>query len=275
MELAELQQIAEHERSRQKPTRIRCCTAAGCVSSGSLAVKTAFDREIAAQGLTDRVEACNVGCLRLCCAGPLVQMDPSRELYEAVKPEQVPSIVASFGQAESRAQLGAPATRGDSSRPFFTKQMPIVLENSGIVEPERIESYIAAGGYQALHHAIRETSPDQIVDTITCSGLRGRGGAGYPTGVKWGLVAKMPGDRKFVVCNADEGDPGAFMDRSVLESDPHRVLEGMAIAAYAVSATQGYIYVRGEYTLASTLRYFRSEYDRLLKNNGRVSLPLR
>ena len=246
MELAELHQIAEHERIQQKPVRIRCCSAAGCVSSGSLAVKQAFDREIASQGLSDRMQARNVGCLRLCCAGPLVQVDPSQELFEEVKLEQVPSIVNSLlaGSANDGVK------RGDAQRPFFTKQMPIVLENSGVIEPERIESYIEAGGYQALHHAIREMSPAQIVDTVTRSGLRGRGGAGYPTGVKWGLVAKMPGERKFVVCNADEGDPGAFMDRSVLESDPHRVLEGMAVAAYAVGATQGYIYVRGEYPLA-------------------------
>ena len=243
MELAELQQIGDHERAQQKPVRIRCCAAAGCVSSGSLAVKQAFDREIA-QGLSVRMQACNVGCLRLCCAGPLVQVDPTQELYEEVKPEQVPSIVASFSGGQANAK------RGDAKRPFFAKQMPIVLENSGNIEPERIESYIAAGGYRALYHAIRETTPAQIVDTVTRSGLRGRGGAGFPTGVKWGLVAKMPGERKFVVCNGDEGDPGAFMDRSVLESDPHRVLEGMAVAAYAVGATQGYIYVRGEYPLA-------------------------
>ena len=250
MELAELQQIAEHEREQQKPVRIRCCAAAGCVSSGSLAIKQAFDREILSQGLSDQMQACNVGCLRLCCAGPLVQVDPTQEFYEEVKPEQVASIVASIGRAEQREQLAANAKRGDPLRPFFAKQMSIVLENSGIIEPERIESYIAAGGYRALHHAIREATPAQVVDTVTRSGLRGRGGAGYPTGVKWGLVAKMPGDRKFIVCNADEGDPGAFMDRSVLESDPHRVLEGMAVAAYAVGATQGYIYVRGEYPLA-------------------------
>src|SRR6476620_3536866 len=128
--------------------------------------------------------------------------------------------------------------------------MPIVLENSGVIEPERIESYIAAGGYQALSHAIREMSPTEVVDTITRSGLRGRGGAGYPTGVKWGMVAKSKGERKYVVCNAAEGDPGAFMNRSVLESVPHKVLEGMAIAAYSVGASQGYIYVRGEYPLA-------------------------
>ncbi len=250
MDLAELQQIAEHERGQQKPVRIRCCAAAGCVSSGSLAVKHAFDREIAAQGLGDRVQACNVGCLRLCCAGPLVQIDPSQDFYEEVTPDQVASIVASFGRAELREQPVANARRGDPHRPFFTKQLPIVLENSGIVGPERIESYIAAGGYQALQRAIRAMAPAEVVATVTRSGLRGRGGAGYPTGVKWGLVAKMPGTRKFVVCNADEGDPGAFMDRSVLESDPHRVLEGMAVAAYAIGATQGYIYVRGEYPAA-------------------------
>ncbi|MBI2805834.1 MAG: NADH-quinone oxidoreductase subunit NuoF [Planctomycetes bacterium] len=257
MELTELHQIAEHERAQQKPVRIRCCAAAGCVSSGSLAVKQAFDRAIAEQGLSDRVQACSVGCLRLCCAGPLVQMDPSLELYEEVTPEQVPSLVASLLPAAAPplsapgASPGIPsAKRGDPQAPFFTRQMPIVLENSGIIEPERIESYIAAGGYRALHHAIREMSPAQVVECITRSGLRGRGGGGYPTGVKWSLVAKMPGQRKFIVCNADEGDPGAFMDRSVLESDPHRVLEGMAIAACAVGATQGYIYVRGEYPLA-------------------------
>jgi len=244
MDLAELQQIAQDERAQQKPVRIRCCAAAGCVSSGSLAVKQAFDREVAAQGMNDRVQVCSVGCLRLCCAGPLVQLDPKQELFEEVKPEQVPSIIASLKGEPTNAK------RGDSQRPFFTKQMPIVLENSGIIEPERIESYIAVGGYTALHHAIQEMTPAQVVDTVTRSGLRGRGGAGYPTGVKWGLVAKMPGERKFVVCNADEGDPGAFMDRSVLESDPHRVLEGMAVAAHAVGATQGYLYVRGEYPLA-------------------------
>ncbi len=128
--------------------------------------------------------------------------------------------------------------------------MSIVLENSGKVDPERIQSYIAAQGYQVLYHVLREMTPSEVVDAITRSGLRGRGGAGYPTGLKWATVAKAEGDRKFVICNADEGDPGAFMDRSVLESDPHRVLEGMAIAAYAVGANQGYIYIRAEYPIA-------------------------
>ena len=139
---------------------------------------------------------------------------------------------------------------GDPKSPFFTEQFSIVLANSGIVDPERIESYIEADGYQALHDVLREMTPKDVLDTVLKSGLRGRGGAGYPTGLKWATVAKTASQQKYVICNADEGDPGAFMDRSVLESDPHSVLEGMAIAAYAVGANQGFIYVRAEYPLA-------------------------
>ena len=128
--------------------------------------------------------------------------------------------------------------------------MPVVSANGGRIDPERIEDYIAAGGYRALHSVIQDMQPGQIVETIVESGLRGRGGAGYPTGLKWATVAKSKGDRKYVICNGDEGDPGAFMDRSVLESDPHAVLEGMAIAGYAIGASQGYLYVRAEYPLA-------------------------
>ncbi|HEX9441010.1 MAG TPA: NADH-quinone oxidoreductase subunit NuoF, partial [Roseiflexaceae bacterium] len=163
---------------------------------------------------------------------------------EQVTPTDAPSIIDALGGAAATVQ------QGDLSHPFFTRQTPIVLENCGRVDPERIETYIAADGYQPLYHVLHELRPAEVVDEITRSGLRGRGGAGYPTGLKWATVAKSPGERKFVVCNADEGDPGAFMNRSVLEGDPHRVLEGMAIAAYAVGATQGYIYVRGEYPLA-------------------------
>jgi bidirectional [NiFe] hydrogenase diaphorase subunit len=140
--------------------------------------------------------------------------------------------------------------QGDRQHPFFALQMPIVLENSGKIDPERIEEYIAVGGYQQLHHVLMEMTPQQVIEEIAKSGLRGRGGGGYPTGLKWATVAKMPKGQKYVVCNADEGDPGAFMDRSVLESDPHRILEGMAIAGYAVGANYGYIYVRAEYPLA-------------------------
>ncbi len=244
MQLAELQEMAEQEREAATGVRIRCCTAAGCLSSNSQAVQDALTRAVADAGLDDKVRVCAVGCMRLCCEGPLVQVDPTGELYEQVKPGDAPSLVGALSGGTSTAR------RGDPERPFFTRQLPIVLENSGQIEPERIEAYLAVDGYVALHDALHERTPAQVVEEITKSGLRGRGGAGYPTGVKWGQVAKQPGPRKFVVCNADEGDPGAFMDRSVLESDPHRVLEGMAIAAYAVGADQGFVYVRGEYPLA-------------------------
>lgn len=244
MDLAELQDIAKKERVGWKPISVRCCTAASCLSSNGQAVKDQLAEAVDRTGLGDRVQVCAVGCMRLCCQGPLVQVDPEGILYEKVTPQQAPSIIDALNGGVATAH------RGDANQPFFSKQMSVVLENSGRVEPERIESAIAGGSYQALYHVLRELSPAEVVAAVTRSGLRGRGGAGYPTGVKWGLVAKMPGERKFVICNADEGDPGAFMDRSILESDPHRVLEGMAIAAYAVGASQGYIYVRGEYPLA-------------------------
>jgi bidirectional [NiFe] hydrogenase diaphorase subunit len=244
MDLAELHAIAEKERATRRLDRLRVCTAAGCLSSGADAVKHALDTAVAKGDLSSRVQVCEVGCLRLCCEGPLVVSDPEEILYEKVTPAQAPSIVWALdgGKAEPK--------KGKADDPFFTRQFSVVLENSGVVEPERIESYIALGGYQSLYHALHEMSPGEVVDEITRSGLRGRGGAGYPTGVKWATVAKTPPGQKYVVCNADEGDPGAYMDRSVLESDPHRVLEGMAIAAYAIGADQAYIYVRGEYPLA-------------------------
>jgi bidirectional [NiFe] hydrogenase diaphorase subunit len=244
VDLKDLRQIAEHETVRRRPVQIRVCTAAGCLSSGAEAVRNGLDSAVAQAGLGDRVEVSAVGCMRLCCAGPLVRVDPQGVLYEQVAPGHGRSIVEALdgGKAEPR--------QGDLQSPFFTRQRLLVLENCGTVEPERIESYSAAGGYQTLYHALHEMTPAEIISAISRSGLRGRGGAGYPTGLKWATVAKMPPGPKFVVCNADEGDPGAFMDRSILESDPHRVLEGMALAALAVGASQGFIYVRGEYPLA-------------------------
>ncbi|KKJ00238.1 NuoF family protein [Prochlorothrix hollandica] len=254
MDLAELRAIAQASRDRRKPTRIRCCTAAGCASSGSTAIKTALDAAVQDQGLTDTVEVCSVGCMRFCGRGPLVAVDQgdrepgqvleSDRLYEFVTPDHAPSLVASL-------QGGTPeATPGDWNHPFFAHQQPIVLENSGNIDPESIDDYIATGGYEQLYHTLMTLTPTAVIAEVTRSGLRGRGGGGYPTGLKWATVAKMPGDQKYVICNADEGDPGAFMDRSVLESDPHRVLEGMAIAAYAIGANHGYIYIRAEYPLA-------------------------
>ncbi len=244
MDLADLLEIKEKELRSRKPIRLRCCLAAGCMSSNGQAVKESLDKAVQEAGLADEVEVRGVGCMRLCCEGPLVAVDPAGILYQKVAPDDAASIVAALKGGETQVK------RGDLNHPFFTKQMSIVLENSGEIDPERIESYIAADGYQALNDALVEMEPKEVIDAILKSGLRGRGGAGYPTGLKWATVAKMQSPKKYVICNADEGDPGAFMDRSVLESDPHRLLEGMAIAAYAVGADQGFIYVRAEYPLA-------------------------
>ncbi|MBM4073688.1 MAG: NADH-quinone oxidoreductase subunit NuoF [Planctomycetes bacterium] len=244
MDLQDLRELAEKERRSQAPRSIRCCVAAGCTSANSMAVLDNLQQAVQDAGLKDKVHVSPVGCLRLCCEGPLVATDPDGHLYHKVAPGDAEAIVAGLGNG------GFAARRGDAASPFFALQASVVLDNCGHVEPERIETYIARDGYTALFKVLREMSPPQVVDEVTRSGLRGRGGAGYPTGVKWSMVAKNQGDRKFVVCNADEGDPGAFMNRSLLESDPHKVLEGMAIAAYAVGASSGYIYVRGEYPLA-------------------------
>jgi bidirectional [NiFe] hydrogenase diaphorase subunit len=236
--------IADKEKAARKEIRLRCCLAAGCLSSRSDEIKTALEKAVKDNGMSERVEIRRVGCMGLCGQGPLVGVDPEGLLYEHVTPENASSIVTALtgGAAE--------AARGDPRHPFFARQMPVVLARCGRVDPERIEQYIESGGYSALHHVLFEMQPVQVIQAIAQSGLRGRGGAGYPTGLKWATVAKSAGDRKYVVCNGDEGDPGAFMDRSVLESDPHAVLEGMAIAGRAVGADQGFIYVRAEYPLA-------------------------
>ncbi len=257
MDIDDLNEIAQKERAARKRYTLRCCMAAGCISSNSKGVKEALEKAVKDAGLEDQVEVRGVGCMKLCCQGPLVQIDAQGEgatieisadgqgpLYQKVTPEDAASLVATLKGGKTTVQ------RGDPAHPFFTKQLSIVLANSGYVDPERIESYIAADGYQALHDVLREMTPKEVIETVVNSGLRGRGGAGYPTGLKWGTVAKTASPQKYVICNADEGDPGAFMDRSVLESDPHSVLEGMAIAAYAVGASQGFIYVRAEYPLA-------------------------
>jgi len=255
MVLNDLLQIKEKEIAGRKKYVLRCCMAAGCVSSNSQNVKAELEKAVVAAGLQDQVEVRGVGCMKLCCQGPLVEAaessgKPSGVLYQQVKPEDAAAIVSALNGGI--ASVAKSVSRGDPNHPFFKKQFSIVLANSGIIDPERIESYIAADGYTALRKALREMTPGEVADEMVKSGLRGRGGAGFPTGLKWGTVARSPapGGKKYVICNADEGDPGAFMDRSVLESDPHSVLEGMAIAAYAVGAEQGYVYVRAEYPLA-------------------------
>lgn len=242
----ELRKLASsHEDARPEPKyRLKICVAAGCLSARSDQVREALGNEIAQRGLEQECQVKGVGCLGLCTAGPLMVVEPDGIMYKGVTPEDAPDIINSLG-SKPVERLLCPA-----DAPFFQKQYKIVLENSGLIDPEKIEDYIARDGYTALARVLEEMTPQDVIDEITRSGLRGRGGAGYPTGLKWSTVAKAGGSRKFVICNADEGDPGAFMDRSVLESDPHRVLEGMAIAAYAVGASQGYLYVRAEYPLA-------------------------
>src|SRR5271165_6439576 len=247
----ELKSIAVHEREAEagRTACISVCAAASCQAMQSEELKKALTQAAAAQG--HGPEACTVrqvGCLGLCGAGPLVSVEqsgnPGGILYQRVQPSDAEEIVTALG--------GAPVERLrlDSQMPFFTRQHRIVLENSGRIDPDRMEDYIARDGYLALSTVLHEMQPADVIAEVGKAGLRGRGGAGYPTGLKWETVAKAAGSPKIIVCNADEGDPGAFMDRSVLESDPHRVLEGMAIAAYAVGASEGYIYVRAEYPLA-------------------------
>ncbi len=243
----ELQQIAiaEQEAEQQYEHHVCVCVAAGCLSSHSDQVKDALAAEVKARGLDKKVHVKGVGCMGLCSAGPLVTHEEEGRMFAQVSAEDAPEIIASVEEKKELPRLEISMTQ-----PFFERQQKIVLENSGHIDPDRIEDYIACDGYVATLKALTTMSPQEVIEQVMKSGLRGRGGAGYPSGLKWTTVAKASGDIKYVICNADEGDPGAFMDRSVLESDPHRVLEGMIIAGYAVGATQGYVYVRAEYPLA-------------------------
>jgi bidirectional [NiFe] hydrogenase diaphorase subunit len=241
----ELDQIAETEREQQShfTQRVNVCVAAGCLSCQSQSVKDALDQEVSKRGKKEYCQVKGVGCMGLCSEGPLVSTS-NGVLYKKVEAADGAAIIDSL-ESSPVARLVCP-----TEVPFFQRQKKIVLENSGVIDPDRIEDYIAANGYSALIKALTEMTSREVVDEVTKSGLRGRGGAGYPTGLKWSTVSKSVGTQKYVICNADEGDPGAFMDRSVLESDPHRVLEGMLIAGYAVGASEAYIYVRAEYPLA-------------------------
>ena len=248
MTIEELRKIGEMERAAQKKLQhhVCVCIAAGCLSSGAEQVRDALKKEVAESGMQNEVLVKGVGCMGLCSAGPLVSVTTDGQMFAEVTAGTAPEIIRSLDTGSEPHGLKACPT----DVPFFARQKRIVLENSGLIDPERIEDYIAHDGYLALVTAITEMAPQEVIDKVKSSGLRGRGGAGYPTGLKWSTVAKTGEQQKYVICNADEGDPGAFMDRAVLESDPHRVLEGMAIAAFAVGAQKGYIYVRAEYPLA-------------------------
>jgi bidirectional [NiFe] hydrogenase diaphorase subunit len=250
MTIEELHKIAQAERDAQKKFQhhVCVCVAAGCLSSGADLVRDALKMEVVESGMQNEVLVKGVGCMGLCSAGPLVSVEAGNQMFASVTPENAPEIIRSMDTGGDPLAGGLHPCPTDV--PFFQRQKKIVLENSGKIDPERIEDYIAHDGYFALVTAITEMTPLEVIDQVKGSGLRGRGGAGYPTGLKWSTVAKTGEQEKYVICNADEGDPGAFMDRAVLESDPHRVLEGMAIAGYAVGAQKGYIYVRAEYPLA-------------------------
>ena len=236
------------------------CGGTGCTSSGSQAIQKAFAENIEACGLSDEVKLVQTGCFGLCALGPVVIVYPDGTFYSRVTPEDVKDIVEEHllkgriverlvyndtGKEEVEAENVA---LGDTA--FYKSQNRVVLRNCGVINPENIDEYIAMDGYAALGKVLTEMTPEEVIKCVTDSGLRGRGGGGFPTGLKWSFTRKNQADQKYVVCNADEGDPGAFMDRSVLEGDPHALLEAMTIAGYAIGANQGYIYVRAEYPIA-------------------------
>lgn len=233
------------------------CAGTGCTSSGAKKVEAAFQEELTRQGLLDEVKVVETGCHGFCEMGPLVIVYPEGVFYCRMQPEDVAEVVESHllkGRIVKRLLYQEPLSleRIPSYKDinFYKKQMRYVLANCGHINPELIEEYIAVGGYEALGKALTMMKPEDVIEEVKKAGLRGRGGGGFPTGMKWLFASKSPGPKKYVICNADEGDPGAFMDRSVLEGDPHRVIEGMAICGYAIGADEGYIYVRAEYPLA-------------------------
>ncbi|WP_371368533.1 NADP-reducing hydrogenase subunit HndC [Sporomusa rhizae] len=233
------------------------CAGTGCVSSGSKKVEAAFREELAKKGLDKEVKIIETGCHGFCEMGPLVIIYPEGTFYVRVQETDVPELVETHlykGRIVERLLYTEPLTHEKipsyNEIDFYKKQMRLVLHNCGHINPEDIKEYIAEGGYEALGKALSEMKPEEVVEEVKKAGLRGRGGGGFPTGMKWGFTRNAPGDKKYVVCNADEGDPGAFMDRSVLEGDPHRIIEGMAICGYAIGADEGYVYVRAEYPLA-------------------------
>lgn len=240
-------------------SHVLVCGGTGCTSSGSQQIIDALEREIKANGLENEIEVVRTGCFGLCALGPIMIVYPEGTFYSMVQEKDIPEIVSEHllkGRIVSRLVYDETVTESGikslQDTAFYSKQHRVALRNCGVINPENIEEYIGTGGYEALGKVLTEMSPEDVIQTVLDSGLRGRGGGGFPTGMKWRLARNIVpnADQKYVCCNADEGDPGAFMDRSVLEGDPHVVLEAMAIAGYAIGATQGYIYVRAEYPIA-------------------------
>lgn len=242
-------------------SQVLICGGTGCTSSGSKLVREAFEKEFAAKGLSDEIKIVQTGCFGLCALGPVVIVYPDGTFYSRITPEDVGEIVEEHllkGRVVERLEYKDVDAEPDvdisqlslSDTTFYKSQKRVALRNCGVIDPEQIDEYIAMDGYRALGKCLTEMTPQQVIDVVLESGLRGRGGAGFPTGRKWSFAAANDADQKYVCCNADEGDPGAFMDRSVLEGDPHAILEAMTIAGYAIGANQGYIYVRAEYPIA-------------------------
>ena len=241
-------------------SHVLICGGTGCTSSGSNKIQEAFAASLAKNDLADEVKIVQTGCFGLCELGPVVIIHPEGTFYSRVTPEDVEEIVSehllkgriverlAYTDTGSDAPVEGNVSLNDTA--FYKPQKRVVLRNCGVINPENIDEYIAMDGYAALGKVLTEMTPDDVIKVVTDSGLRGRGGGGFPTGRKWALTAPNKADQKYVVCNADEGDPGAFMDRSVLEGDPHSLIEAMIIAGYAIGATEGYVYVRAEYPIA-------------------------
>ena len=244
-------------------SHVLICGGTGCTSSGSAALHDKLADELKAKGLDEEIKIVMTGCFGLCALGPIMIVYPEGTFYSRVTVDDIPEIVEEHllkGRIVERLVYNEGAKSADaddeakaaslSETAFYKKQKRVALRNCGVINPENIEEYIAMDGYFALAKVLKEMTPEEVIQTITDSGLRGRGGGGFPTGRKWLFARGSKSDKKYVVCNADEGDPGAFMDRSVLEGDPHAVLEAMAIAGYAIGADEGWIYVRAEYPIA-------------------------
>jgi len=244
---ADILKIAETELDLQRSYRhrINVCCSSGCVPFGALKVLKAFDDAVKEFGVQKECKVARTGCIGTCSVGPAVVIEPGDYLYQSLTPEKAREIV------RDHVVLGLPLKNLlYNSEAFFKKQLRLVLRNAGKIDPVRIEDYIARGGYSALVKCLTKMSPQEVIDEISISGLRGRGGAGFQTGQKWNFVARAHGSPKYVVANLDEGDPGVFANRVLAEADPHGIIEGMLIAAYAIGAEQGYIYIRAEYPLA-------------------------
>ena len=238
-------------------SHILICGGTGCTSSGAGEVTEAFKKAITEKGLADEVLVVPTGCHGMCEMGPIVVVYPEGTFYCRVQKTDVAELVEEHiykGRPVQRLMYSAgedvPVIPHYKEIPFYGKQHRIALKNCGYINPDNIDEYIVRGGYEALGKALLSMKPEQVIDEVKASGLRGRGGGGFSTGLKWSFCASAKGDKKYVICNADEGDPGAFMDRSLLEGDPHSIIEGMSLGAFAMGADEGYIYCREEYHLA-------------------------